>query len=169
MQSSPSISSPLRGNASSSSKTPSPSHALGDESSPTPSASGIVALGNACFGVRVLILICISSMQSLTGSKSGGTRITAAQFALAPHSVTTTVVTTTTTTTTAYPPLYIPPAPQAGSSNDYPLAHTPTPPVLKKFCFDLNGVPTHFRELDLLESDIEKRVNTRILHISSSW
>ncbi|KAJ3051144.1 SCF ubiquitin ligase complex subunit cdc4, partial [Rhizophlyctis rosea] len=129
MQSSPSISSPLRGNASSSSKTPSPQHAYGDGSSPTLSASG---------------------------SKSGTSRTTAAQFALAPHSVTTTVVTTTTTTTTAYPPLYIPPAPQAGSSHDYPLAHTPTPPVLKKFCFDLNGVPTHFRELDLLDSEIEK-------------
>ncbi|EGX49525.1 hypothetical protein AOL_s00078g14 [Orbilia oligospora ATCC 24927] len=62
----------------------------------------------------------------------------------------TTVVTTTTTTTTSFPPLIIKP-PRSLSQLDtkeYPLATTPTPLALKRFCFDLNGHPTYFRESD---------------------
>ncbi|KAJ3027940.1 UNVERIFIED_CONTAM: SCF ubiquitin ligase complex subunit cdc4 [Siphonaria sp. JEL0065] len=40
--------------------------------------------------------------------------------------------------------------------SEFPLANTPTPPALKKFCFDLNGVPTRFTELDLYEDDLAK-------------
>ncbi|KAF9438239.1 SCF ubiquitin ligase complex subunit cdc4 [Entomortierella beljakovae] len=68
-------------------------------------------------------------------------------FSMAPMT-TTTVVTTTTTTSTEYPPLYFkpPPIPEYLDPKIYPLADTPTPPALKKFCFDLNGQPTFFRE-----------------------
>ncbi|KAG0198887.1 SCF ubiquitin ligase complex subunit cdc4 [Mortierella sp. GBA30] len=68
-------------------------------------------------------------------------------FSLAP-TTTTTVVTTTTTTSTEYPPLYFkpPPIPAHLDPKIFPLADTPTPPALKKFCFDLNGQPTFFRE-----------------------
>ncbi|KAF9960504.1 SCF ubiquitin ligase complex subunit cdc4 [Mortierella alpina] len=68
-------------------------------------------------------------------------------FSLAPLT-TTTVVTTTTTTSTEYPPLYFkpPPIPAHLDPKIFPLADTPTPPALKKFCFDLNGQPTFFRE-----------------------
>ncbi|CAO3563033.1 unnamed protein product [Mortierella alpina] len=68
-------------------------------------------------------------------------------FSLAPMT-TTTVVTTTTTTSTEYPPLYFkpPPIPAHLDPKIFPLADTPTPPALKKFCFNLNGQPTFFRE-----------------------
>ncbi|KAK6332716.1 SCF ubiquitin ligase complex subunit cdc4 [Orbilia brochopaga] len=62
----------------------------------------------------------------------------------------TTVVTTTTTTTTSFPPLVIKP-PRSLSQLDakeYPLAASPTPLALKRFCFDLDGHPTYFRESD---------------------
>ncbi|KAJ6262792.1 Beta-TrCP [Drechslerella dactyloides] len=62
----------------------------------------------------------------------------------------TTVVTTTTTTTTSFPPLVIKP-PRSLSQLDakeYPLAASPTPLSLKRFCFDLDGHPTYFRESD---------------------
>ncbi|CAG8442682.1 6535_t:CDS:2 [Ambispora leptoticha] len=39
---------------------------------------------------------------------------------------------------------------------DYPLADTPTPPALKRFCFDLNGQPTYFRENEDSEEAIIK-------------
>ncbi|KAJ3229448.1 SCF ubiquitin ligase complex subunit cdc4 [Chytriomyces hyalinus] len=83
----------------------------------------------------------------------------AASFALAPHSITTTVVTTTTTQITEFPPLVLDPNPPIRTSLDvahYPLANTPTPPALKKFCFDLNGVPTRFTELDSFDTDTAK-------------
>ncbi|KAG0269443.1 SCF ubiquitin ligase complex subunit cdc4 [Linnemannia exigua] len=72
---------------------------------------------------------------------------TSTTFSLAPMT-TTTVVTTTTTTSTEYPPLYFkpPPIPANLDPKIFPLADTPTPPALKKFCFDLNGQPTFFRE-----------------------
>ncbi|KAI9345668.1 hypothetical protein BDR26DRAFT_142639 [Obelidium mucronatum] len=96
--------------------------------------------------------------------------VRAAQFALAPHSITTTVVTTTTTKITEFPPLLIEPSHtysgvgskkllknlRALDVSEFPLANTPTPPALKKFCFDLNGVPTRFTELDLFEDDLQK-------------
>ena len=64
-------------------------------------------------------------------------------------------MTTTTTKVTEYPPLLLKPPPKLRSLDlaDYPLASTPTPPALKKFCFDLHGVPTHFKELDMFEDD----------------
>ncbi|CAG8542917.1 8540_t:CDS:2 [Ambispora gerdemannii] len=39
---------------------------------------------------------------------------------------------------------------------DYPLSDTPTPPALKRFCFDLNGQPTYFRENEDSEEAIVK-------------
>lgn len=67
---------------------------------------------------------------------------------------------TTTTATIEYPPLYIsrPPVPTQLDSNLYPLANTPTPPTLKRFCFDLNGVPTNFREIELDQKVSHKRL-----------
>ncbi|KAJ3303511.1 SCF ubiquitin ligase complex subunit cdc4, partial [Blyttiomyces sp. JEL0837] len=69
-----------------------------------------------------------------------------------------TVVTTTTTKITEFPPLVIkaPPRLRPLDAAHFPLANTPTPPALKKFCFDLNGVPTRFKELDLFEQDVEQ-------------
>ncbi|KAJ3067407.1 hypothetical protein HK102_007419, partial [Quaeritorhiza haematococci] len=63
------------------------------------------------------------------------------------------VVTTTTTTLHEFPPLRLapPPLPKPLDPNVYPLANTPTPPALKKFCFDLDGVPTQFKELESLD------------------
>ena len=72
-----------------------------------------------------------------------------AQFSFAPATQTT-VVTTTTTTTTSFPPLKIK-APTHLHELDpklYPLASSPTPQSLKKFCFDVGGRPTVFREAD---------------------
>ncbi|KAF3905404.1 Beta-TrCP [Orbilia brochopaga] len=62
----------------------------------------------------------------------------------------TTVVTTTTTTTTSFPPLVIKPPRSLGQldAKEYPLAASPTPLALKRFCFDLDGHPTYFRESD---------------------
>ncbi|CAG8576473.1 12498_t:CDS:2 [Acaulospora morrowiae] len=72
---------------------------------------------------------------------------TVATISLAPNT-TTTVVTTTTTTTTSFPPLLLkaPPLPKKLDPKEYPLADTPTPPALKRFCFDLNGQPAYIRE-----------------------
>lgn len=80
-------------------------------------------------------------------SSSTRRKPTSTTFSLAPMT-TTTVVTTTTTTSTEYPPLYFkpPPIPTNLDPKIFPLADTPTPPALKKFCFDLNGQPTFFRE-----------------------
>ena len=72
-----------------------------------------------------------------------------AHFSFAP-ATTTTVVTTTTTTTTTFPPLVMK-APRHLHDLDpkeYPLASTPTPPSLKRFCFDIGGRPTIFHEAD---------------------
>lgn len=69
------------------------------------------------------------------------------QFSFGPATQTT-VVTTTTTTTTSFPPLKIK-APSHLHELDpkvYPLASTPTPQSLKRFCFDVNGRPTVFKE-----------------------
>lgn len=54
--------------------------------------------------------------------------------------VETKTVTTTTTTKRAYPPLFIrQPRPlEALDTKEYPLAHGPTPPDLRKFTLDLN-------------------------------
>jgi len=71
------------------------------------------------------------------------------QFSFAPTTQTT-VVTTTTTTTTNFPPLKIK-APSNLHELDpklYPLASAPTPQSMKRFCFDVGGKPTVFREAD---------------------
>ncbi|CAG8689245.1 9438_t:CDS:2, partial [Racocetra persica] len=39
---------------------------------------------------------------------------------------------------------------------EYPLADTPTPPALKRFCFDLNGQPAYIREDEDSEQQIIK-------------
>ena len=62
----------------------------------------------------------------------------------------TTVVTTTRYTTTSFPPLVMK-APKHLEDLDpkmYPLASSPTPPSIKRFCMDVGGVPTVFREAD---------------------
>lgn len=71
------------------------------------------------------------------------------QFTFAPATQTT-VVTTTTTTTTSFPPLMIK-APHHLHELDsklYPLASSPTPKSIKRFCFDLGGKPTYFNEAE---------------------
>lgn len=71
------------------------------------------------------------------------------QFSFAPATQTT-VVTTTTTTTTKFPPLLMK-APHHLHELDsklYPLASSPTPKSIKRFCFDIGGKPTLFSEAD---------------------
>ncbi len=71
------------------------------------------------------------------------------QFSFAPATQTT-VVTTTTTTTTSFPPLVIK-APHHLHELDaklYPLASSPTPKSIKRFCFDIGGKPTYFKEAE---------------------
>lgn len=71
------------------------------------------------------------------------------QFTFAPATQTT-VVTTTTTTTTSFPPLMIK-APHHLHELDstlYPLASSPTPKSIKRFCFDVGGKPTYFNEAE---------------------
>ncbi|KAK3831017.1 MAG: hypothetical protein J3R72DRAFT_249338 [Linnemannia gamsii] len=89
----------------------------------------------------------VTEPASRRASSSTRRKPTSTTFSLAPMT-TTTVVTTTTTTSTEYPPLYFkpPPIPANLDPKIFPLADTPTPPALKKFCFDLNGQPTFFRE-----------------------
>ncbi|KAI9806056.1 MAG: SCF ubiquitin ligase complex subunit cdc4 [Piccolia ochrophora] len=71
------------------------------------------------------------------------------QFSYAPATQTT-VVTTTTTTTTSFPPLVLKPPRHLNDLDpkQYPLASSPTPPALKRLCFDLDGTPTCFREAE---------------------
>lgn len=71
------------------------------------------------------------------------------QFSFAPATQTT-VVTTTTTTTTSFPPLMMK-APHHLHELDpklYPLASSPTPKSIKRFCFDVGGRPTYFNEAE---------------------
>ncbi|CAJ0832421.1 1024_t:CDS:10 [Entrophospora sp. SA101] len=100
-----------------------------------------------------------SSTSSTTASIpfSQGRQPTVATISLAP-TTTTTVVTTTTTTTTSFPPLLLnpPPLPKHLDPKEYPLADTPTPPVLKRFCFDLNGQPAYIREHEDTEEQLLK-------------
>ncbi|KAJ3112175.1 SCF ubiquitin ligase complex subunit cdc4 [Physocladia obscura] len=95
------------------------------------------------------------------GGKGVNPPIKAAQFAITPHAVTTTVVTTTTTKITEFPPLFLDRTPLSSQRSlktlnvhEFPLANTPTPPALKRLCFDINGVPTRLSELDLHETDL---------------
>ena len=71
------------------------------------------------------------------------------QFSFAPATQTT-VVTTTTTTTTSFPPLMMK-APNHLHQLDaklYPLAASPTPPILKRLTFEAGGRRIEFREAD---------------------
>lgn len=71
------------------------------------------------------------------------------QFSYAPATQTT-IVTTTTTTTTNFPPLIMK-APHSLHELDpkmYPLAFTPTPQSIKRFCFNVGGRQAIFSEAD---------------------
>jgi len=77
------------------------------------------------------------------------------QFSYAPATHTT-VVTTTTTTTTTFPPFSVS-APKGLLELDpeqYPLAHKPTPSVVKKVAFKVDGKSAYFEEAE----DTELRV-----------
>lgn len=76
-------------------------------------------------------------------------RSTLGRFSYAPATQTT-VVTTTTTTTTSFPPLVLNGPRHLGDLDPklYPLASSPTPPSLKKVCFELGGVPACFHEAE---------------------
>ncbi len=60
------------------------------------------------------------------------------------------VVTTTTTTTTSFPPLLLNPPKHLHDMDpkQYPLAASPTPTMIKKLCFDVEGRTTTFEEAD---------------------
>ncbi|CZT14870.1 related to cell division control protein 4 [Ramularia collo-cygni] len=59
-----------------------------------------------------------------------------------------TVTTVTTTTTVSLPPLIMRPPKDLFDRDpkQYPLAFSPTPHTIKRFCFDVNGRPTVFHE-----------------------
>ncbi|EGP89455.1 uncharacterized protein MYCGRDRAFT_85141 [Zymoseptoria tritici IPO323] len=59
-----------------------------------------------------------------------------------------TVTTVTTTTTVSLPPLVMKPPKDLYDRDpkQYPLAFSPTPHSIKRFCFDVNGRPTMFHE-----------------------
>ncbi|KAI5777477.1 WD40-repeat-containing domain protein [Geopyxis carbonaria] len=82
---------------------------------------------------------------------------TVGQFSFAPTTQTT-VVTTTTTTTTTFPQLVMKPPRNLNELDpkEFPLAAVPTPSSLKRFCFDIEGKPTHFREEDDAEASIRE-------------
>jgi hypothetical protein len=98
------------------------------------------------------------------------------QFSFAPATQTT-VVTTTTTTTTNFPPLMMK-APHHLHEMDpklYPLASSPTPKSIKRFCFDVEGKPTYFNEAEdaldalrgvshILQYDVYSRDNSTNCH-----
>ncbi|CAJ0643639.1 11236_t:CDS:2 [Entrophospora sp. SA101] len=44
-------------------------------------------------------------------------------------------------------------------SQDYPLGNIPTPPALKRFCFDLNGQPAYIREHEDAEQQVLKALH----------
>lgn len=86
-----------------------------------------------------------------------GVDSTVGQFSFAPATQTT-VVTTTTTTTTRFPPFVVR-APRRMQDLDpklYPLASTPTPPSLRKICFDFGGKQTIFKEAEDATVAIQK-------------
>lgn len=79
------------------------------------------------------------------------------QFSFAPATQTT-IVTTTTTTTTSFPPLVMkaPHHLHELDSKMYPLASSPTPKSIKRFCFDVGGRPTFFSEADDTRDTLEE-------------
>lgn len=90
-----------------------------------------------------------ATLSSLQQVHDGPTDEIFGQFTFAPATQTT-VVTTTTTTTTSFPPLMIK-APHHLHDLDpklYPLASSPTPKSIKRFCFHIGGKPTYFNEAE---------------------
>lgn len=81
---------------------------------------------------------------------------------------TTTVVTTTTTTTTTFPslPIRSPAEEMQMDKERYPLAAVPTPPSLKKFCFQLNGETTSFQESDGEDSETVLQLQVALHNLS---
>ncbi|KAF7189453.1 Cell division control protein 4 [Pseudocercospora fuligena] len=69
-----------------------------------------------------------------------------------------TVTTVTTTTTVSLPPLVIKPPRDLWERDpkQYPLAFSPTPQSIKRFCFDVNGKPTVFHESEDPEDTMRK-------------
>ncbi|KAH0544537.1 hypothetical protein FGG08_001309 [Glutinoglossum americanum] len=99
----------------------------------------------------------ISQARVKQDAEAPGSYPTLGQFSYAPATQTT-IVTTTTTTTTSFPPLLLK-APRNLNDLDpkqYPLASTPTPPSIKRFCFDLEGTPTYFREADNASKSLQE-------------
>lgn len=93
---------------------------------------------------------------------------TVAQMSFAPTTQTT-VVTTTTTTTTSFPQLVMKPPRNLNTLDpkEFPLAAIPTPAPLKRFCFDIQGKPTFFREADDAESSMRQvRVSSFVMQMS---
>lgn len=82
---------------------------------------------------------------------------TVGQFSYAPTTQTT-VVTTTTTTTTTFPQMVMKPPRLLNELDpkEFPLAAVPTPATLKRFCFDVDGRPTYFREKDDADQSIRE-------------
>nr|POE47332.1 cell division control protein 4 [Quercus suber] len=69
-----------------------------------------------------------------------------------------TITTVTTTTTVSLPPLILNP-PRDLFERDpkqYPLAFSPTPQSIKRFCFDVNGRPTTFHESENAKETVQK-------------
>jgi F-box and WD-40 domain protein CDC4 len=70
----------------------------------------------------------------------------------------TTVVTTTTTTTTSFPPILLS-APRSLKERDpkvYPLASSPAPESIRRFCFDVAGTQARFSEADNVEQSLQE-------------
>jgi len=74
---------------------------------------------------------------------------TLGQFSFAPATQTT-IVTTTTTTTTTFPPFAIkaPKHLEELDPEEFPLASNPTPSILKKFHFEVDGKSAYFEEAE---------------------
>lgn len=69
-----------------------------------------------------------------------------------------TVVTTTTTTMVSLPPLIIQPPKDLYERDpkQFPLAFSPTPHSIKRFCFDVNGRPTMLHEVENVEETLHR-------------
>jgi hypothetical protein len=97
------------------------------------------------------------SPSSLVSGTSIGRHAVVGQVSYAPATQTT-VVTTTTTTTTAFPPFVLK-APRHLYDLDpklYPLAASPTPQSIKRFCFDSDGIPSLFQEAEDPSAKLEE-------------
>lgn len=98
---------------------------------------------------------------STTLAREAGKKVapytTVGQFSFAPTTQTT-VVTTTTTTTTTFPQLVMKPPRYLNELDpkEFPLAAVPTPATLKRFCFDVDGRPTYFREKEDADQSIRE-------------